>query len=95
MDADFKVTLTLPTYPSYPGQGHGDTRGFGGEQQHSGQEQHYGGEVKAEKGEKGEKDKKGGDNKKMMIGAAGGLVAGAVGGALIADALGEFHILFA
>lgn len=72
------------------GYGHDQSRGYGGGYggapqyggpQYGGYPQQHGGEYK---------DKGGKDNKKLMMGAAGGLAAGAVGGALLASALGTF-----
>lgn len=56
-------------------------------------QQYYGDIAQSEaKGERGEKKKDKGHGG-MLLGAAGGLAAGAVGGAVIANALGTFSIL--
>lgn len=81
----------FPTYPSISQHGDHDTRGFGdGQGAHGGA---YGGYDQYGPGDHGgsvkkEKD----DKKKVLVGAAAGVAAGAIGGAVIADALGKPHL---
>jgi hypothetical protein len=95
MGGDQRVTWTAPTGPFVEGAVHDSSRsayggpvpagaGFGAAAGPAG----YGaaGAYEASKDEK--KDKKDDSSKKMMMGAAGGLAVGAVGGALIANAMG-------
>lgn len=88
----------FPTYPSVPQHGDHGTRGFddghGGVQggAYGGHDQYAGGPGGYNDALEKEKEKKKKDDKKMMMGAAGGLAAGAIGGAIIADALGQPHL---
>ena len=85
-----QVIWNFPTVPSLSQHGDYGTRGFDGG--HGVQGGSYGGhdQYGAEDGghddalKKKEKD----DKKKLMMGAAAGVAAGAIGGAVIAEALG-------
>jgi hypothetical protein len=96
MGGDQKVSWTAPTGPFVEGGFQDSSRGA------------YGGPVPAGAGfgaaagpagygaagaYEAPKEKKDDSNKKMMMGAAGGLAVGAVGGALIANALGRLSSL--
>ncbi len=85
-----KVIWTVPTGPSYPGAGYDASRGFGDQSQggygapgggYPGGQGGYGGYPDQQKKDDGKKN--------MMMGAAAGVAAGAIGGALIANALGK------
>ena len=66
--------------------GHGGHGGYGGHEHDSYSHGHGGGYGEEHKS----KDKAKDDKKNLMLGVAGGLAVGAVGGAVIANALGEF-----
>lgn len=78
----------LPAYSSLSQHGDHDTRGFDdGHGVHGGA---YGGYDQYGHGGHGASEKKDKDDKKkIMLGAAAGVAAGAIGGAVIADALGK------
>lgn len=80
-----------PPYGGQPGYDDGQFHGYGGG--HGGEPQ-YGGEYPQgqypQEYPSEQKSKSSSDKKKMMMGAAGGLAAGAIGGALIANALGKW-----
>jgi hypothetical protein len=97
MGGDQKVTWTAPTGPFVDQGGHDASRGayggpapvgpgFGAAAGPAG----YGAAEAYDTKKDEKKEKKDDSKKKMMMGAAGGLAVGAVGGALIANALGMF-----
>ena len=99
MGGDQKVVWNAPTGPFVDHGGHDSYRGalggpvpvgagFGAAAGPSG----YGASTAYET-HKDEKEKKDDSKKKMMMGAAGGLAVGAVGGALLANALGMLLML--
>jgi hypothetical protein len=98
MGGDQKVIWTAPTGPFVDQGAHDSSRGaFGGPVP---VDAGYGaaagpagyGAAAALDTKDVKKDKKDDSNKKMMMGAAGGLAVGAIGGALIANAMGMSRI---
>lgn len=93
-----RVIWTVPTYPSIPehgdaARGYGDGQGgygggYGGQGGEYGGQGGYGGYGEQGHGDNKDTEKDGKDGKKdMIIGAAAGVAVGAIGGALIANAL--------
>lgn len=71
------------------GGGYGGGSGYGGDHGGQGQYGGYGSEQRGDSYEP-EKEKKSSNKSGMLLGVAGGLAVGAVGGALLNEALGKF-----